>query len=90
MRIITSVDEGDAERPQTTVLSVSLFQIAKTADELLARDVFIVGEEIALGGLTGVVYEDVSIGGHACYGADHVAVTLSVRWVIVGRGTYKE
>lgn len=72
--IPTSVDEGDTEGSQTTVLCVSLLQVAESADELLARNVFVICEEIALGGLAGVVDEDVGVGCHSCYGANHVAV----------------
>lgn len=56
------------------MLRVALLEVAQPADELLARYVFVVGEEVALGGLAGVVDEDVGVGGHACYCADHVAV----------------
>jgi hypothetical protein len=73
----TGVDEGHAKRPEPTMLRVALFEIAKTAHELLAGDVFVVGEQVALGGLAGVIDEDVGVGCHACYGADHVAITIS-------------
>ena len=65
------------------MLRVTLLQIAKTADELLARDVFVVGKEVSLRSLTGVVDEDVCIGRHSCDGADHVAifiVSLKLFW----------
>jgi hypothetical protein len=71
----SGVDEGHAKGPQTAVLRISLLEIAKLAHELLAGHVFVVGEEVALGGLTGVVDEDVGIGGHTRYSADHVATT---------------
>lgn len=54
------------------MLSVALLQIAQATDELLARDVFVVGEKVSLSGLAGVVDEDVRIGCHACNGADHI------------------
>lgn len=64
------------------MLSVALFQIAQATDELLAGDIFIVGEEVALCSLAGVVYEDVGVGGHACYCADHVALkALAIRFL---------
>lgn len=72
--IPAGVDEGHTKGSQTTVLCVSLLEVAESADELLARNVFVICEEIALGGLAGVVDEDVGVGGHSCYGADHVAV----------------
>jgi hypothetical protein len=68
------VDEGHTKRPETSVLRVSLLEIAQAAHELLAGNVFVVGEEVALGGLAGVVDEDVGIGRHASDGADHVAI----------------
>ena len=55
------------------MLRVALFEIAEAADELLAGDVVVVGEEEALRGLAGVVDEDVGVRGHAGDGADHVA-----------------
>lgn len=55
------------------MLCVALLQITKTAYQLLAGDILVVGKQIALGGLSGVVDEDVGIGGHTCDGADHVA-----------------
>lgn len=54
------------------MLGVSLLEIAESADELFAGNVFVVGEEVSLGGLTGVVDEDVGIGSHAGDGANHV------------------
>ena len=70
------VEEGDAERTQATVLGVALLEVAEAAHELFAGDVGIVGEQVALRGLASVVDEDVGVGGHACDGADHVAVQL--------------
>lgn len=60
------------------MLCVSLLQIAKAADQLFAWDVLIVGEEVTLGGLAGVVDEDVGVGVHTCDGADHVAIGSQV------------
>ena len=60
------------------MLRVALFEIAEAPDELLAGDVVVVGEEEALGGLAGVVDEDVGVGRHAGDGADHVAITILV------------
>ena len=62
----------------TIVLSVALFEVAEAADELFAGDFGGVGEEVALGGLAGVVDEDVGVGRHAGDGADHVAVHVSL------------
>ena len=76
--IPTSVDEGDTKRPETAVLRVALLEVAQAADELLAGDVFVVGQEVTLGGLTGVVDEDVGVGRHPCYGTDHIAGDLLV------------
>jgi hypothetical protein len=67
------VDEGHSKRPETSVLRVSLLEIAQAAHKLLAGNIFVVGEEVALGGLAGVVDEDVGIGRHTSNGADHVA-----------------
>jgi len=47
---------------------------------LLAGDVFVVGKEVTLSGLAGVVDEDVCIGGHTCYGADHVAEACQLNY----------
>ena len=58
----------------TAVLGIPLLEIAEALDEHLARNVLVVGTEVALGGLSGVVDEDVGVGGHACYCAYHVAV----------------
>lgn len=79
--IPAGVDEGDTERTQATVLCVSLFQIAETANQLLAGDVLVVGQKVTLGGLAGVVDEDVGVGIHACDGADHVAARIDVALV---------
>lgn len=65
------------------MLSVALLEIAKTAHELLARDFFVVGEQISLGGLSGVVDEDVCIGRHASDGADHIAVESLVSCLVL-------
>lgn len=60
------------------MLGVALLQIAETADELFARDFFAVGNEVALGGLSGVVNEDVRISGHTSNSTDHVtAIRIS-------------
>ncbi len=56
------------------MLRVALLQVTQAAHELLAGDVFVVGEEVLLGGLASVVDEDVGVGGHACDGTDHVVV----------------
>ncbi len=44
---------------------------------MFAGNVFVVGEQVSLSGLSGVVDEDVGIGSHTCYGADHVAAIKS-------------
>jgi hypothetical protein len=56
------------------MLSVSLLQIAQSSNKLLTGNIFVVGQQVTLGGLAGKVDEDVRIGGHACYGTDHVAL----------------
>jgi len=56
------------------MLGVTLLQITESADELFAGDVFVVGEEVSLSGLSGVVDKDVGIGGHSSNSADHVTV----------------
>lgn len=71
--VVSGVDEADTERSQTTVLGVALLEVAQTSHQLLAGDLLVVGQEVALCGLAGVVDEDVGVGGHACYCADHVA-----------------
>lgn len=68
------VDERYSEGPETSVLGVALLEIAQAADELLAGYVLVVGQQVALGVLAGEVDEDVGIGRHAGYGADHVVV----------------
>lgn len=73
MGIPPGVDERDAKRPQTTVLGVPLLQIAYPADQLFTRDVLIVGQQVSLGSLAGVIDEDVGVGGHARNRTDHVA-----------------
>lgn len=56
-------------------MGVALLEIAKSADELFARDVFVVGKEISLSGLASVVDEDVGIGRHTSDGTDHVTAS---------------
>lgn len=68
------VDEAHTKRPQPTMLRVTLLQITQPTHELFAGDVLVVGQQVALGGLAGVVDEDVGVGGHARHGADHVVV----------------
>ena len=58
------------------MLRVALLQIAEAAHELLTGNVGVVGEEVLLGGLTGVVDKDVGVSGHTCYGGDHVATKV--------------
>ena len=58
------------------MLCIALFGVAESSDKLLARDVFIVGEEITLGLLSSVVDENVRISGDATYGANHVTVDV--------------
>lgn len=83
------VDEGDSERAQTTVLCVALLQVAQPPDQLLAGNVLVVGQEVALGGLAGIVDEDIGVGVHSCYSADHVAMKgrkeVHVSWRSAGR-----
>ena len=57
-------------------MRIPLFQVAQAADELFAGDLFVVGEEVALGGLAGVVDEDVGVGSHTSDGADHITVKI--------------
>jgi len=71
--IPAGVDERDAEWPETTTLCVALLGVAEPAHQLLARDIFVVGQEVPLGGLSGEFDEDVGVGRHARHGADHVA-----------------
>ena len=75
--IVAGVDEGDTEGSEPSVLGVALFKVTQASDELFAGDFFVVGEEIALSGLAGVVDEDVGVGSHASDGADHVAMMIS-------------
>lgn len=56
------------------MLRVPLLEIAQAAHELLARNVGVVGQEVSLSGLTGVVDEDVGVGCETGDCADHVAV----------------
>ena len=74
LRVVAGVDERDAKGPQATVLRVSLLQVAQAAHELLAGDLLVVDEQVALCGLARIVDEDVGVGGQAGDGADHVAV----------------
>lgn len=62
------------------MLGVSLLEIAQAADQLFAGNVLVVGEEVLLGSLAGVVDEDVGVGGHACYCANHVATRA---WLVM-------
>ena len=48
--VVTGVDERDTERTETTMLRVTLLQIAQAADELFTGDFLVVGEEVVLGG----------------------------------------
>ena len=56
----------------------------KPPHKLFAWDVFVVDKEVALGGLAGVVDEDVCVGNHACYCADHVAIE-SLEFILPNR-----
>jgi len=60
----------------TSMLGISLLEITETFNEHLTRNVFIVGRQIALGGLPSEVDEDIGVCSHTCYGADHVADAL--------------
>lgn len=66
MRVPACVEDGNAEGTKTTVLGVSLFEITEALGKKLDGDGFIVGEEVALRGLSGVVDQRVGIGGQAC------------------------
>lgn len=68
------IDEGNTKGAQTTMLRVALLEIAQTAHELLAGNVGIVGEQVALRSLARVVDENVGISGHARDSGDHVVV----------------
>ena len=59
------------------MLGIPLLKVAEALDEHLAGNVFVVGCQVTLGGLSGVVDKDVGIGSHTCNGADHVAVEQS-------------
>ena len=63
----------------TSVLRVALLQITQSADELLARDVLVVGEEVVLSRLARVVDEDVCIRRHSRDRTDHVAARVGLR-----------
>lgn len=65
MRVPAGVKDRDTERTETTILGVSLFEIAQALSKEFDGDGFIVGEEVALGGLSGVVDQRVGIGGQA-------------------------
>ena len=75
MRVEASIDERNAERSKTTMLRISLLEITQTSYQLFTGYIFVVGEKVSLGGLAGVVDEDVGIGGHACDSTYHVTVT---------------
>ena len=72
--VVSSVDEGDTERTETTVLGISLLEITQSANELLTGNVFVVRKKVALGILAGIVDENVGIGVHTRHGANHVTV----------------
>jgi hypothetical protein len=72
--VVSSVDEGDTKRTETTVLGISLLEITQSANQLLTWNVFVVGKKVALGVLTGIVDENVGIGVHTRNGANHVTV----------------
>jgi hypothetical protein len=72
--IPTGIDEGDAERPQTTMLGIALLQVTDPPHKLLAWNVFIVGQKVFLGCLAGVIDQNVGVGYHAGNGANHVVV----------------
>lgn len=77
--VVSGVDERDTKGTETTVLSVTLLEIAQATDELLAGDLLVVGQEVVLGGGAGVVDENVGVGRHSSDGADHVARNSSVQ-----------
>lgn len=66
------VDERHTERTETTMLGITLLQITQSTHKLFTWDVFVVGEEVALGVLPGVIDQDVGISVHTSYSADHV------------------
>lgn len=70
--VVPGVDEGDAERTETSVLGISLLQITQSTDKLFTWNVFVVREEVALGVLASIVDQNVGIGVHTRNGADHV------------------
>lgn len=70
--IPTGIDERHTERTETTVLGITLLQVTKPTHKLFARNVFVVGDEVALGVLPGVVDQDVGVSVHTGDGADHV------------------
>lgn len=76
--IVTGVDERHTERTQTTVLGITLLEIAHSTNELLAGDFFVVRKEVALSRLPGVVDKDVGICSHTSNGTDHVATPEGV------------
>ena len=59
------------------MLGVALFEITQPPHQLFARDIFVVGQEISLGGLSRVIDEDVGVRSHTCHRAYHVAGFIS-------------
>lgn len=73
MRVVPRIDEADTEGTETTMLRIALLEIAESLDECFAGNVLIVGVQVVLSGAAGIVYQNVGVGSHACYGTNHVA-----------------
>ena len=77
--IISREQEGHSERTQSAVLRIGLFVIADVLDEVFDGDGFLVLVAVSAGAETGLVDEDVGVGGEAgdgagCVGAEFVGL----------------
>lgn len=76
-RVVTRVQQAHTKRSQAAVLRVALLQVAQSLCELLDGDLFIVGEQVALGGGACIIDERVGVRGDARYAGDDVAKTAN-------------
>lgn len=75
--ILIGVDEGNVKGLEIIVLCIILFEIVEMMDELFVGNVFVVCKEIVLGGLLGVVDEDVGVSGYVGDGVNYVVINKS-------------
>lgn len=58
------------------MLGITLLEITHPADKLFTGNFFVVGQEVALGGLPGVVDQDVGVCSHTRNSTDHITIIV--------------